>query len=94
MTKLRFWKAVITMIAILAMLFTLTACNYKTGDSSNKPTEWKTTGYILFPDETVVIEVGKIRRISSGWISVYTADEKTCYSTNERNIILVDKRSD
>ncbi len=94
MTKLRFWKAVITMIAILAMLFTLTACDNKTSDSSDKPTEWKKIGYILFPDETVVIEFGKISRISSGWINVWTADGKTCYSTNERNVILVNERID
>lgn len=94
MTKLRFWKAVITMIAILAMLFTLTACDNKTSDSSDKPTEWKKIGYILFPDETVVIEFGKISRISSGWINVWTADGKTCYSTNERNVILVYEQID
>lgn len=94
MTKLRFWKAVITMIAILAMLFTLTACDNKTSDSSDKPTEWKKIGYILFPDETVVIEFGKISRISSGWINVWTADGKTCYSTNERNVILVNEQID
>ena len=94
MTKLRFLKAVITMIAILAMLFTLTACDNKTSDSSDKPTEWKKIGYILFPDETVVIEFGKISRISSGWINVWTADGKTCYSTNERNVILVNEQID
>lgn len=94
MTKLRFWKAVITMVAILIMLFTLTACDNKTSDSSDKPTEWKKIGYILFPDETVIIEFGKISRISSGWINVWTADGKTCYSTNERNVILVNKQID
>lgn len=94
MTKLRFWKAVITMVAVLVMLFTLTACDNKTDDSSEKPTEWKKIGYILFPDETVVIEFGKIGRISSGWINVWTADGKTCYSTNERNVILVNEQID
>lgn len=94
MTKLRFWKAVITMVAVLVMLFTLTACDSKIDDSSDEPIKWKKIGYILFPDETVVIEVGKTSRISSGWINVWTADGKTCYSTNERNLILVTKQID
>lgn len=86
-------KLLAGIVCLVMLLVLLTGCSSNT-KSTDASKEWKKIGYILFPDETVVIEFGKISRISSGWINVWTADGKTCYSTNERNVILVNEQID
>lgn len=77
-------------MCLVMLLVLLTGCSLST-KSTDEAEEWNTTGYILFPEETVVIQVKKISRISQGWVNV-TADDGTTYSTNERNVIIVRNR--
>lgn len=77
-------------VCLVMLLVLLTGCSSNT-KSTDSAEEWSTTGYILFPEETVVIQVKKISRISQGWIIV-TSDDGTKYATNERNIIIVEKQ--
>lgn len=77
-------------VCLVMLLVLLTGCSSST-KSTDDTEEWNTTGYILFPEETVVIQVKKINRISQGWIIV-TSDDGTTYYTNERNVIIVRNR--
>lgn len=77
-------------MCLVMLLVLLTGCSSST-KSTDETKEWNTTGYILFPEETVVIQVRKISRISQGWI-VVTSTDGTTYSTNERNVIIIRNR--
>ena len=77
-------------VCLVMLLALLTGCSSST-KSTDSTEEWSTTGYILFPEETVTIQVRKISRISQGWI-VVTSTDGTTYSTNERNVIIVRSR--
>lgn len=77
-------------VCLVMLLVLLTGCS-SNAKSTDDAEEWEYDGYILFPEETVAIQVRKISRISQGWI-VVTADDGTTYSTNERNVIIVRNR--
>lgn len=85
--KRKLWAGIVCLVMLLVLL---TGCSSST-KSTDDAEKWNMTGYILFPEETVVIQVKKISRISQGWI-VVTADDGTTYSTNERNVIIVCNR--
>ena len=85
--KRKLWAGIVCLVMLLVLL---TGCSSST-KSTDETEEWSTTGYILFPEETVTIQVRKISRISQGWI-VVTANDGTTYSTNERNVIIVRNR--
>ena len=82
-------KILLAVLLLVAMIF-LASCDSDMTPIIVPDTDKTITGYIMFPEDTIVVNVVHITRYSDSY-QVITADQGVDYILHPRNVILVRK---